>query len=96
MTAPHSSTPRHRAVRSRARSNRLQPSPGPPTTQAAAPVAASGQSNPNYDPCVPVASDVDYAGGSRNGPAYVRGPGTVVGTDVYGLDGNDNDGTGCE
>src|SRR6476620_2767271 len=35
--------------------------------------------------CVPVASDVDCAGGSGNGPAYVSGPVTVVGNDIYGL-----------
>lgn len=45
--------------------------------------------------CVPIASDVDCAGGSGNGPEYVRGPVRVVGPDVYGLDG-DNDGIGCE
>ena len=51
--------------------------------------------DPNYRPCVPIASDVDCAGGSGNGPAYVRGPVTVVGTDIYGLD-RDGDGIGCE
>lgn len=50
----------------------------------------------NYDGgCVPVDSDVDCAGGSGNGPSYVRGPVTVVGSDVYGLD-RDSDGIGCE
>lgn len=50
----------------------------------------------NYDGgCVPVDSDVDCAGGSGNGPSYVTGPVTVVGTDVYGLD-RDSDGIGCE
>lgn len=49
----------------------------------------------NYEPCVPVASDVDCAGGSGNGPAYVQGPVRVVGTDVYGLD-RDGDGIGCD
>lgn len=53
------------------------------------------QCDPNYEPCVPVASDVDCAGGSGNGPAYVRGPVRVVGRDIYGLD-RDNDGIGCE
>ena len=51
--------------------------------------------DPNYTPCVPVASDVDCEGGSGNGPAYVRGPVTVIGTDIYGLD-RDGDGIGCE
>jgi hypothetical protein len=45
--------------------------------------------------CVPIASDVDCAGGSGNGPDYVRGPVTVVGSDIYGLD-RDRDGVGCE
>lgn len=45
--------------------------------------------------CVPVDSDVDCAGGSGNGPSYVSGPVTVVGSDVYDLD-RDGDGTGCE
>lgn len=51
--------------------------------------------DPNYTPCVPIASDVDCAGGSGNGPAYVRGPVQVIGTDIYGLD-RDGDGIGCE
>jgi hypothetical protein len=59
-------------------------------------VGASGSScDSNYDPCVPVASDVDCAGGSGNGPAYVRGPVRVIGVDVYGVD-RDGDGIGCE
>jgi hypothetical protein len=57
---------------------------------------ATGQEcDPNYDPCVPVASDVDCAGGGGNGPAYVDGPVTVIGSDIYGLD-RDGNGTGCE
>jgi chemotaxis protein histidine kinase CheA len=61
----------------------------------AAPVAPSG-CDPNYaGACVPIASDVDCAGGSGNGPAYVRGPVTVVGSDIYRLD-SDGDGIGCE
>lgn len=52
--------------------------------------------HPNYTgACVPVASDVDCAGGSGNGPAYVRGPVRVIGPDVYGLD-SDGDGIACE
>ena len=51
--------------------------------------------DPNYTPCVPIASDVDCAGGSGNGPAYVEGPVRVIGTDIYGLD-RDGDGIGCE
>jgi resuscitation-promoting factor RpfB len=45
--------------------------------------------------CVPIASDVDGAGGSGNGPACVRGPVYVVGPDVYDLD-RDGDGVACE
>jgi hypothetical protein len=51
--------------------------------------------DPNYVPCVPIASDVDCAGGSGNGPEYVGGPVTVIGVDIYGLDG-DGDLIGCE
>lgn len=51
--------------------------------------------DPNYTGCVPIASDVDCAGGSGNGPAYVQGPVTVIGYDKYGLDRGD-DGIGCE
>lgn len=52
--------------------------------------------DPNYSgACVPVASDVDCASGSGNGPAYVSGPIYVVGTDIYDLDRN-GDGVGCE
>ena len=65
--------------------------------KAAVPAAPQAQSNcdPNYSGCVPVASDVDCAGGKGNGPAYVRGPVTVTGSDIYGLD-SDGDGVGCE
>jgi hypothetical protein len=59
--------------------------------------AALAQQNchPSYDPCVPIASDVDCAGGSGNGPEYVEGPVRVIGRDEYGLD-RDGDGIGCE
>lgn len=67
----------------------------PATSAAIKPLA--GACDPNYTgACVPVASDVDCEGGTGDGPAFVRGPVTVVGRDVYGLDGNDNDGIGCE
>jgi hypothetical protein len=45
--------------------------------------------------CVPIASDVDCAGGGGNGPAYVSGPVNVIGDDIYELD-RDGNGTGCE
>jgi resuscitation-promoting factor RpfB len=52
--------------------------------------------DPNYSgACVPIASDVDCAGGSGNGPAYVKGPVKVIGSDIYDLD-RDGDGYGCE
>lgn len=43
----------------------------------------------------PNVSDYDCAGGSGNGPYYVRGPFTVVGSDHYRLD-SDHDGIACE
>ncbi|RMC34833.1 excalibur calcium-binding domain-containing protein [Paracoccus alkanivorans] len=52
--------------------------------------------HPNYDGvCVPIASDVDCASGSGNGPEYVQGPVRVVGPDEYRLD-QDGDGIACE
>lgn len=59
--------------------------------------AFAEECDPNYEnpPCVPIASDVDCAGGSGNGPEYVQGPVTVIGDDIYGLD-RDGDGVGCE
>jgi len=75
------------------------PAPSPKPTPNPKPAPAprpSSNCHPNYTgKCVPKASDVDCAGGSGNGPAYVSGPVTVVGYDVYGLDGDD-DGIGCE
>ena len=73
---------------------------------AAAPTAAIAQSlpdnglGPECDPnyalvCVPIASDVDCAGGQGNGPAYVRGPVQVIGVDIYELD-REGDGIACE
>jgi hypothetical protein len=66
------------------------PPPAPPV-----PPAPKSDCDPNYSGCVPIASDVDCAGGSGNGPAYVRGPIYVIGTDIYGLD-HDKDGVACE
>ncbi|WP_238162317.1 G5 domain-containing protein [Micromonospora endolithica] len=56
---------------------------------------ARSNCDPNYSPCVPIASDVDCAGGSGNGPAYVSGPVKVIGSDIYDLD-RDNNGYGCD
>ena len=59
------------------------------------PVAAPGGCDPSYaDACVPIASDVDCAGGKGNGPAYFDGVARVVGRDIYKLDG-DGDGWAC-
>ncbi|GIF90027.1 G5 domain-containing protein [Catellatospora chokoriensis] len=58
-------------------------------------VAATSSCDKNYSGCVPIASDVDCAGGSGNGPKYVRGPIRVIGSDIYDLD-SDNDGVACE
>lgn len=71
-----------------------------PVTQVIAIGTKVEQQAPSCDPnyagaCVPIASDVDCAGGSGNGPAYVKGPVTVVGSDIYDLD-RDGDGVGCE
>jgi hypothetical protein len=80
------------------------PKTSPPTTQAPqAPIPFAGTPgagtpggcSPHYSPCVPIDSDVDCAGGSGNGPSYVQGPVTVIGSDVYGLD-RDGNGIGCD
>lgn len=72
-------------------------SPNEPTSAIArVSTARVPQCHPNYSGgCVPIASDVDCAGGSGNGPAFVRGPVLVIGRDVYRLD-RDKDGIGCE
>ena len=58
--------------------------------------AMAQECDPNYEgACVPIASDVDCAGGNGNGPAYVQGPVYIVGEDVYELD-RDGDGVACE
>jgi hypothetical protein len=53
--------------------------------------------NPSYpDVCIPNgAADYDCAGGSGNGPNYIKGPIRVLSPDPYGLD-RDHDGIGCE
>jgi hypothetical protein len=64
-----------------------QPSPQPNCT-------------PGYSPCLVYhgVADYDCSAGEGNGP-YLTEPGvvyTVSGSDPYDLDGNDNDGRGCE
>jgi hypothetical protein len=53
--------------------------------------------DPNYSGrCLkPNVTDYDCAGGSGNGPYYVKGPFRVVGRDHYRLDA-DHDGIACE
>lgn len=69
--------------------------PAPKSTPKRAP-APEPTCDPNYaGACVPIASDVDCAGGSGDGPAYVQGPVRVIGRDIYGLD-RDGDGIGCD
>jgi hypothetical protein len=60
-----------------------------------APQEQSSKCDSNYSGCVPVASDVDCAGGNGNGPAYVQGPIRVIGSDIYELD-RDGDGVACD
>lgn len=71
----------------------------PPVTQVTSvgtKVKTASSCDSNYSgACVPIASDVDCAGGSGNGPAYVSGPVYVVGSDIYDLD-RDGNGVGCE
>ncbi|MFB2598205.1 G5 domain-containing protein [Herbiconiux sp. P17] len=74
-----------------------QPAPLPEVPAESAPVPDDGGGcDPNYSgACVPIASDVDCAGGSGNGPAYVQGPVYIVGGDPYDLD-RDGDGIACD
>ena len=72
------------------------PTPSVKKTTVKPKIAAGSGCDRNYSgDCVPIASDVDCAGGRGNGPAYVAGPVTVVGSDIYDLD-RDGDGIGCE
>jgi beta-lactam-binding protein with PASTA domain len=73
--------------------------PPPPTTAPPPPTTAAPR---NCDPVYPDVclhrgiGDYDCASGSGNGPNYVEGPIRVLPPDPFGLDGNDNDGIGCE
>ena len=68
---------------------RVKPKPRPKPRPASS-------CDPNYTgACVPIASDVDCAGGSGDGPEYVEGPVTVVGDDVYDLN-RDDDNIACD
>ena len=87
------------AVRQTTAAPAPKPKPAPAPAAPKPPVAAQSKPasgcDPNYSGCVPIASDVDCAGGSGNGPAYVSGPVKVIGSDIYGLDADKN-GIGCE
>lgn len=70
--------------------------PPPPPPPAPAPVPAEGGCDPNYaGSCVPIAYDVDCAGGSGDGPEYAFGPVQIIGQDIYDLD-RDGDGIACD
>ena len=62
--------------------------------EPAPPVEPPGECHPSYEPCVPIASDVDCEGGSGNGPVYT-GSVRVIGPDEYDLD-RDGDGVACD
>jgi endonuclease YncB( thermonuclease family) len=71
----------------------------PPTTEAPATTEQATSCDPSYPTlCLdPTVSDYDCAGGSGNGPEYVQETDFPVRPpDPFGLDGNDNDGVGCE
>lgn len=65
------------------------------TTTTAPPTTQLPNCNPNYDPCVPNASDVDCPEGTGDGPGIAPGEVRVIGADVYALDA-DGDGFGCD
>ena len=71
------------------------PAPEPPPPPDTTPEPSCDPSYP--DVCLdPAVEDYDCAGGSGNGPEYVEGPIRVRPPDPFDLDGNDNDGVGCE
>jgi Staphylococcal nuclease homologue len=73
-----------------------KPTPRPTPRPTPKPKPASN-CHPSYaGVCLKVgAGDYDCAGGSGNGPNYVKGPFRVVGPDEFRLDA-DHDGIGCE
>jgi hypothetical protein len=89
-SAPKPAAPKPKPVAPAPRTTNPKPPPAPPVQPKPASTC-----DPNYTGCVPIASDVDCAGGSGNGPAYAAGPVDVIGTDVYDLD-RDGDGVACE
>jgi hypothetical protein len=91
-TTTTSATPKPKPVATAPRVTTPKPKPAPPVRPKPKPASTC---DPNYTGCVPVASDVDCAGGSGNGPAYAVGPVDVIGRDVYDLD-RDGDDVACE
>lgn len=76
------------------------PRPAPTHTSAPLPPAPSATSencHPSYPSvCLEIGiGDYDCAGGSGNGPNYVKGPIIVLPPDPFDLD-RDGDGIGCE
>lgn len=72
------------------------PPPPPPATPAPQPPSANCHAS-YVGYCVTAGiGDWDCLGGSGDGPHYVPVTVQVVGYDEFGLDGNDNDGWGCE
>jgi hypothetical protein len=68
----------------------------PPVAVEPEPAPENSGCDSNYaDACVSISEDVDCAGGSGNGPAYVDGPVRIIGNDIYDLD-NDGDGIACD
>jgi hypothetical protein len=69
----------------------VAPAPIAPTDPAPVAPLPPSDCNPNYDGCVPNDPiDVDCAGGQGDGPSYLVGTVNVIGSDVYGLDRDDN------
>jgi hypothetical protein len=71
--------------------------PPPPTTAPPPATTPSRNCDPSYpDVCLdPNAVDYDCAGGSGDGPRYVKGPVRVRPPDPFDLD-REGDGWGCE
>ena len=42
---------------------------------------APGECHPSYNPCVPIADDVDCASGEGDGPVFIDYPVQVIGED---------------
>jgi hypothetical protein len=77
------------------------PTPTPPPRAPAPPVSPPPPPPANCDPsypdvCIPRgAADYDCAGGTGNGPNYIRGPLRVLPPDPHDLD-RDGNGIGCQ